>query len=272
MRTYLLTWNPTRWEWPNLDADVAALACGRPAAENTWSTGTTRSIEPGDRFFLLKVGEHPRGIMGSGYADTRPSEGSHWDEKRRSTGATALRARVRFDRLVNPDAVLPVELLKASGLSGINWSPQASGTSVPDDLAPILEKLWDNHVPRPSEASSPDELTPGTSFMEGAATLVVVNRYERDPKAREACIRTFGTNCTICGFSFEAAYGELGRGYIQVHHRDPLARAGGERGVNPEKDLCPVCANCHAMLHRNGELLAPQELQAVIRRVRAHAG
>ena len=271
VHTYLLTWNPKRWKWPNLESDVAALVCGRAASENRWSTGNTRSIEPGDRLFLLKLGVEPRGIMGSGFAETRPTEEPHWDEERRSTGAMALRVRVRFDRLVTPDAVIPIDLLKQSGLSAMNWSPQARGISVPDELAPLLEDVWSKHFPRPDDASSPDELAPGTSFIEGAARVVVVNRYERDPEARDACVKRWGTDCTVCGFSFEAAYGERGRGFIHVHHLNPLARAGGSVSVDPERDLRPVCANCHAMLHRKGDLIAPERLKELLRTSRTDA-
>ena len=45
-------------------------------------------------------------------------------------------------------------------------------------------------------------------------------------------------------------YGDIGKGFIHVHHLTPLwdIRQGYE--VNPVKDLRPVCPNCHAMLHR----------------------
>jgi 5-methylcytosine-specific restriction protein A len=261
MRTYVLTWNPKRWKWSSLDADVAAVACGRQAAENTWSTGNTRSIEPGDRLFLLKLGTDPRGIMGSGVAESRPTEEPHWDEAKRASGATALRVRVRFDRLVAPDSVLEVEFLRANGLGAFHWSPQASGISMQDDLALRLGELWRAHVPAVAEGAEAQELTPGTSFREGAAQVVVVNRYERDPAARRACIARWGTACSVCGFSFEATYGERGRDYVQVHHLHPLAQAGGEVAVDPERDLRPVCANCHAMIHRGGVMLTPDELR-----------
>ena len=50
-------------------------------------------------------------------------------------------------------------------------------------------------------------------------------------------------------FFFER-YGEIGRDFIHVHHRAGMANEKGEHVVNPEKDLVPVCPNCHAMLHR----------------------
>lgn len=45
-------------------------------------------------------------------------------------------------------------------------------------------------------------------------------------------------------------YGEIGRGFIHVHHKVPLSSIGKEYELDPIKDLVPVCPNCHAMLHR----------------------
>ncbi|MEW5968237.1 MAG: hypothetical protein AB1720_14805 [Pseudomonadota bacterium] len=51
----------------------------------------------------------------------------------------------------------------------------------------------------------PDELEPGKKYVEGAKKLVRVNAYERDPKARKACLKHHGFNCVVCGFNFQHA-------------------------------------------------------------------
>lgn len=38
-------------------------------------------------------------------------------------------------------------------------------------------------------------------------------------------------------------------GIIHVHHLAPLHESTGVREVDPEKDLIPVCPNCHAAIH-----------------------
>jgi len=68
----------------------------------------------------------------------------------------------------------------------------------------------------------------------------------------------------VCGFSFESAYGELGRDYIHVHHVLPLAEVNEEYEVDPIRDLRPVCPNCHAMLHRKSPALSVDELKEQI--------
>ena len=96
-------------------------------------------------------------------------------------------------------------------------------------------------------------------FSEGAMKTVVVNRYERDPKIKEMVIAAYNDNgvdprngykCQVCGFDFEEAYGELGKNFIEIHHIVPLSKIKKKHKVNPKKDLIPLCANCHAMIHR----------------------
>lgn len=102
------------------------------------------------------------------------------------------------------------------------------------------------------------------SFREGATVQVTVNGYERNPKARRACIAHYGAVCQICLFDFAKFYGPMGRGVIHVHHRTQLASRDGEYEVDPIRDLIPVCPNCHAMIHLTREPLEPEALTALI--------
>lgn len=103
-------------------------------------------------------------------------------------------------------------------------------------------------------------------MAEGARTTIEVSRIERDTHARKKCIDIFGARCTVCGFDFEKTYGEIGAGFIHVHHLKPLAASKGRRKVNPETDLKPVCPNCHEMLHRERPPFMIEELQQIMRR------
>lgn len=87
-------------------------------------------------------------------------------------------------------------------------------------------------------------------FLEGNEKVYLVNKYERNPRLREYAIKMHGTKCIICGFDFGKVYGELGEGYIEIHHLIPLNSIKTEIEVNPRTDLIPVCSNCHRMLHR----------------------
>jgi 5-methylcytosine-specific restriction protein A len=89
----------------------------------------------------------------------------------------------------------------------------------------------------------PEELERNESLIEGAARLISVNSYERNPAARARCIDHQGYKCAVCGFDFAQFYGEIGQQYIHVHHKLPLGQTKGEYTVDPIKDLIPVCAH-----------------------------
>lgn len=108
-------------------------------------------------------------------------------------------------------------------------------------------------VPKNSDGISlhiPEEVISPDVFSEGATTSITVNAYERNPKARKACLKHYGYACIVCGFNFEARYGQNGKGIIHVHHIVPLSKIRKTYKVDAIKDLRPVCPNCHAFIHR----------------------
>jgi 5-methylcytosine-specific restriction protein A len=120
-------------------------------------------------------------------------------------------------------------------------------------------------VARTRERLYPDELEPGQKYPEGARKQIRVNAFERDRRARRACIRHHGAICAVCGFDFERRYGALGKGFIHVHHLRSLSTVGDGYKVDPVNDLIPVCPNCHAMLHYGKKLLTIEELQRALK-------
>ena len=101
--------------------------------------------------------------------------------------------------------------------------------------------------------------------LEGSQYQVICNKYERNPINRELCLAKKGYVCHICGFDFEKTYGAVGKRFIHVHHITPVSELGPDYRINPEKDLIPVCPNCHAMLHRRKPPYLPEELKKIMR-------
>lgn len=99
-------------------------------------------------------------------------------------------------------------------------------------------------------------------LLEGIQKTITATIYERNPKAREECLKHWKYSCVVCGFNFEETYGELGKNYIHVHHINQISSIKKEYEVNPVEDLRPVCPNCHAMIHRNKEALTIEELKS----------
>ena len=70
-------------------------------------------------------------------------------------------------------------------------------------------------------------------------------------------------HCEICGFSFRKAYGDLGKEYIEAHHKIPLSELSEETETK-ESDFALVCSNCHRMLHRRIPALKSDELRKLL--------
>ena len=139
-----------------------------------------------------------------------------------------------------------------------------------------LEEVLAIQLPRPSYITPqstdirveplPDELDLSVPLREGAKYPIVVNAYERDPRARQLCIAKHGTDCVICGFSFGASYGPVAEGFIHVHHLRLLSEPGEEHEVDPVADLRPVCPNCHAVIHRQVPPYSIEEVQEFLKK------
>lgn len=98
-------------------------------------------------------------------------------------------------------------------------------------------------------------------WLEGALRKKLVNHRRREYRLRSFKIReALRANkgrliCEVprCGFDFEAKYGEVGSGYVQVHHKKPLGYLPKKGAKIKASELAVVCANCHAMIHRYGQ-------------------
>jgi 5-methylcytosine-specific restriction protein A len=103
---------------------------------------------------------------------------------------------------------------------------------------------------------------------EGGVKFYLVKKYERDPINRKNALEIHGMSCVICGFNFADIYGELGEGFIEVHHVEPLSESIEEHPIDPRTDLFPICPNCHAMIHRGNEVLSIEQLKKIIQKNR----
>lgn len=146
MTTYLLTWNPARWQWEDLEECIREIE-ERGYHKGSWSCGVTKKIRPGDRVFLIKLGAEPRGIVASGWAISEVYEDQHWDRRTRAKGKTALYIDVRFDTILDPNKkIFPRSWLDNGIYIKMHWEPQASGTTIPNDVAEQLERDWANFL------------------------------------------------------------------------------------------------------------------------------
>jgi hypothetical protein len=107
-------------------------------------------------------------------------------------------------------------------------------------------------------------------FAEGERARRESSFFKRNPRLRADAIARYGLRCHVCGFDFESAYGEVGRGYIEIHHLNPLAERADVAAGTPVNttldDVRPLCANCHRVVHRRRPALSIERLQSALRR------
>lgn len=136
MKAYLFGWNPIKFEWADIDEDIKNLAATGKYEDN-WSVASHKTIQPGDRAYIVRVGVEPKGIFASGIISSAPylafRKGRHY-----------YRINISFDVLLNPDKepILTLAILKTGNLAAQTWTPQASGISIRPELVDELEGVW----------------------------------------------------------------------------------------------------------------------------------
>jgi 5-methylcytosine-specific restriction enzyme A len=143
MSTYLLTWSPKKWRWKDLSKRISEIK-KKGYCVTDWSCGNNKSIVKGDRVFLLRQGEEPRGIVGAGWVESDSYEEVHWRNEKARTGRTTMYVRVRWEILLNPEteSILPREWLNDAVLSRVNWNTQISGITIWPEVTESLEEIW----------------------------------------------------------------------------------------------------------------------------------
>ena len=108
----------------------------------------------------------------------------------------------------------------------------------------------------PSEQKE-EELQKAT---EGIIKEVTFFRSKRNRMIRNLCAERDKYTCQVCGFNFEKTYGERGKGFIEIHHKNPMANFDGVHEIEL-KDLIALCSNCHSMIHYGGDFLDVDDLK-----------
>ncbi|MBD1544535.1 restriction endonuclease [Arthrobacter sp. IA7] len=250
MVAVLLGWNPGVGDtWPGYSRVADELGAAG-VHRRAWTVVIGAEPAPGTDAWLLLHGKTGSGLIGHGVIASAPY-----------LAGAAPCVDVDFDVLLPLGDQIAVDLLAARAPL-TDWAAAATNACqpVPEEQARAIRELWAEC--RPADEIDPVLPVPGT-LPQDALARVCVNRYERNPHARRICLAHHGTSCAACGFSFEAAYGPEGEGFIHVHHLVPAAQLGPGYELDPLGDLVPLCPNCHAMAHRRRIPYTVAELRAM---------
>ena len=255
MAVWLLTWNPDKWHWEDYDEECKGLTKDYPIM--SWSC-RSKNVQIGDEFFLIKLGKPPRGIIAHGIITGEMFDAEDWNDDRASKHVSYIAGEWYTLLNYKTQDILDVSVLDEK-CSQQYWHPQSSGTRIQDEVLPILRELWAEVSRKDPEESV---YYPEGGRAEGAAKIVYSTRYERDPAVRRAFLKGKHLKCEVCGFDFEKVYGQLGAGYIEVHHKKPVS--DGVRITDLNNDLVMLCSNCHRMIHRGrNHMITVEELKRI---------
>lgn len=260
MATYLLIWNPKRWSWDNLQDEVDEIN-KNGFLIGSWSVGNSKRVTRGDRLFLIRLGKEPRGIIGSGLAESDVFEDEHWDESANEVGKSARYVDVRFDKLLNPDNEAILSRKELDHLGEMHWDSPVSGIQIPDDIAHGLENLWEDFL-------SGDRFLPNAvaepAAIEGLRTETKSYVRGRSGQLRELALGKANGVCCVCDVDYKKLLNGKGVRVLQVHHRKQLAASDAPR-VTHLSDLAVVCGNCHLLIHMNPrQALEVEELRTML--------
>ena len=177
---------------------------------------------------------------------------------------------------------------EAPSLSGllIKFATELAGETVLDGIdqtkwrfivVPSDRCTFTSRLP---EGTSHDSLPPGDPDKEaelcgkeGGRRVVLHVRAERNSGLVADVKESWYSEdknlpCIVCGFSFLRTYGNLGRKYIEAHHRELLS-SRKRVGISTKKDFDRVCSNCHRMLHRMGRNMNSSVLKRIVQQSRS---
>jgi hypothetical protein len=143
--TYLLTWNPNKWSWEDLEHAIASTRAGK-LYRARWNVHAHKQIAVNDRVFLLRQGSPPKGVVASGVVVNGPYVGKHWDPEKQDVDVHHV--DVDFDTILDPSKqeVFPRDALFTPGLKAGVWDTQISGVQLPPEIAENFEHSWQDWV------------------------------------------------------------------------------------------------------------------------------
>ena len=159
---WLLSWNPTNWEWENLPEFAAKVRRGN-IEPIRWSC-SSKQPEVGDTAWLMRLGKNPKGIIGYGQVTRTSFEEPHYNEEKARAGESSSYIELEFQHLEAPtdNCALTLHELEGITVESQQWTPQSSGVEIKPRSASMLQGIWQTRYPDQSQDQSEIKATPMT--------------------------------------------------------------------------------------------------------------
>lgn len=153
-KSWLFAWNPKNWNWETLLKDIAQTREGKPVVMK-WRCAN-QTVSPGDRAWLIRLGEEPRGIMATGNVVSEPYEAEHYDVQKADQGEACLYVDIELTAIrdVFKDPFITMTELGTITIDQQQWSPQSSGIEIKSRSAALLDELWQRKPLKTTEKTS----------------------------------------------------------------------------------------------------------------------
>ena len=252
---YLLAWNPKKFTWKEFQDEYTCSVSGHDAQ---WSIQNHKSIKEGDRFFMIKLGVNPRGLMASGEFTSAPYKDKHWSGDHRE----AYYSKIKYDFICDPELpVIGIDRLKTT-LDQQAWSIQGSSASIKKEILDQLINMWNEALLQSSNILlplSPQEIhtkildhLPSEPIpkplgnkkpkkLKGPITIQI----ERDLKVVQYTLQQANGVCELCEKPAPFYRTTNNQPYLEVHHIVRLSDGGPD---TPDNTVA-LCPNCHRRIH-----------------------
>lgn len=193
--------SPRGWPAVEMSLLVERFEASPAGATPLWRIISHQAAKPGDRVYLFKQGAGAKGIFGAGEIMDYPRlQADPTDIE----GGETYRARISFDRLVDPGRAFLLSLEDISDiLPDALLTTQSSGISVPEDVAIEIEKrlapLLTPVSPIGSEQADDPGFDPDSveDLRERALRAIRIRRGQ--PVFRAMLLEAYGRRCVITG-------------------------------------------------------------------------
>lgn len=152
VNTWLLTYNPTKWNWDDYDEAISLTKSGKGYCIG-WNCAN-RHAKVGDRVFIIKLGDPStsKGIFATGYIISDFWEGENFDK---SKDNNVMYVDIVLTRILDYriDNIIPIDKLKQL-FPEQTWNPQSSGITIKPEAASGLLQLWNGVEHKSSEITA----------------------------------------------------------------------------------------------------------------------
>jgi putative restriction endonuclease len=207
MTAYWLTYKPlspaSKMGWPaEKMRDLVRRFLGDPSdATPLWRISAYQTAKAGDRVYLFKQGDDPRGIFGVGKI-IEPAR-LQYDPDDIEQGARH-RVKIRFDALVDPESRFLLDLPDISDfVPGSLVNANASGTTVSEtaemELERLLEPLFDRTPRLTDELSDDDSFDPDSVGNERERAIRAIRLRRGQAAFRAELMHAYNARCAVTG-------------------------------------------------------------------------